>query len=493
MTDLKRILDLIRADEKAQSRQLLLELLKTDRRNEQAWLYLALCATNKREFEASIQQVLKLNPRNAIALKQAQKHGIPIPEAAKQVQQASRKAARKSRGRRWPRVLLLLLLTLLGVTAAFVLLNGDDVGDEGTEVEALATSEATQEATVAPTEEATAEATAATEEAILIPTAEITEETTAEAANSTVELPILPSVQAYVEKMTFLAEVDGTLQEASTAPDNAPIAVEIRLRDHGEPLKVSVVINSRGGNENITIEEEFDAQVAHSIQLPVKTADELWASGIWVAQLNLNDQQAFLAEIFIIPAPVTASSDATEAVTEESATQEVAAIAPTTVPAQTATPAITATSAISPTPTLDFPDTEASLRLVYTPDAVYLLNLSTQNLDISGLRFVQNLTGGDQVAFNTTEWELTPGAQGAGTIYQFQPSRCFQIGTTNSSAQQKAPECTVLNAWQVRDLDGQFWLINNGNIRTFLILQNGIPLAECKIDDGQCEFGLLPQ
>jgi hypothetical protein len=489
MSDLKRILDLIRADEKPQARRLLLELLKTDRRNEQAWLYLAACAANKREFEASIQQVLKLNPRNAAALKQAQKHGLPIPEAAKQAKKVGRQAARaRSGGRRGLRLILLLLLIILGSVAAFALLNTP--AEEDSQVETLATPEPTQEvtpdltpeATLEATEEPTAEPTAAATEEIVLATVEATAEPTLEvAANPTLDLPISETVQSYVQGMSFATGDEESVTEVTSAPGDAPLLVVVRLADHGEDLAVNIVINARGGNQNLTFEAQAEAQTAHTVLFAVKGAEEVWTQGSWFAQLNLNNQPAFLAEIFIL-APQTPA-------TAEVETQETSPPTPVTTPTRSASP----TPAISPTPTIDFPETEAILRMVYTPESAYLLNIGTQNVDISGLRFVQNLGNGDQIAFNATEWELTPGAQGAGTIYQLQPNRCFQVGTSNSSAQRQAPECDVLNAWQTRDLDGQFWLINNGNLRTFLVLQNGIPLVECSIDAGSCEFGLLPQ
>lgn len=190
MSDLNRAIELIKNGQKTTARHILISLLRQDRHNEQAWLYLAACATTKSEFSQSIQEVLKLNPHNADALKQAEKFNIPLPEEVLAAQAAAKKSKKKRRREKTPRtgggrlrrIILLLLLIIAAGGAAVVYMQQDDKADTEAVVKTQeATSEvADSQATAESTEEATAETTevaaineteaVVTEEAILSPT-----------------------------------------------------------------------------------------------------------------------------------------------------------------------------------------------------------------------------------------------------------------------------------------------------------------------------------
>jgi hypothetical protein len=79
MSELQKAASLIKSGQKAEARQILLPFLKENRNHEQGWLLMARCAANKKELEASLRQVLRLNPQNEVALEVARRYDILVP------------------------------------------------------------------------------------------------------------------------------------------------------------------------------------------------------------------------------------------------------------------------------------------------------------------------------------------------------------------------------------------------------------------------------
>lgn len=64
MSDLQRAVELLKTDDKETARKLLVQVVKQEPNNEKAWFYLVACAATPAQREASIRQLLRLNPTN---------------------------------------------------------------------------------------------------------------------------------------------------------------------------------------------------------------------------------------------------------------------------------------------------------------------------------------------------------------------------------------------------------------------------------------------
>jgi hypothetical protein len=376
-TDLNNVLELIKAGQKSEARQLLLSVLKTHPRSEEGWLYMAACAESKAEFESSVLQVLRINPFNNQAYRLAEQNKIRLPKEIKQARKKSRKAARqvsrgeRSGGGRLRRILLLLVLVLAVVAAAAFLLREEET-----------TQDTSAESTAEATEEASGESTAeATEGA----TQEVTEAASAE--------PTLRPTQRPTRPVTVTPEEETTVEPTTTE-------------------EVAVVPTTETTKE------------------PTLT-----------------------------PTPT-----------------------PTRTPSPTRTP--TPEPTLTPTPTII-----PTLRLVYNDKVAYIKNISEVNQDISQLRFVQELPDGKRVEFEAIEWQQGT-FRGIGSPYAIQPESCFQVGVDAGPAATQASDCLRLHGWVTRNLQSQFWLINNGNVRSFVVLLGEQVIIECEIAAGKCEFAL---
>jgi hypothetical protein len=278
---------------------------------------------------------------------------------------------------------------------------------------------------------------------------------------------------------------------------NLPLFIRIELAEHGETLNLLLTLRpGEARGQDLIFRQEVPPQAAHSVVIPVKASSDTWALGEWQAILEINGQRIGETTTRIESGQVTAiltpSSLQNSPGTPEAEATEVAA----------STPAAEATATVSPDSSDSsdsdnsdetirfFPDTPVNVRLVYTPEALYLKNLGETPLDISRLVFVQE-AGGELFRFDAQEWQANFGDfRGPGSTYGLQAESCFQVGVDANAASIRARECLRLVAWKPRNLDGQFWVLNNAQVRQFEVFWGEEQVATCQVDLGVCEFGL---
>jgi len=358
MSEVSNVLDLIKAGNKAQARQILIETLQVDRDNEQAWLYMAACAANKAEFEQSIQQVLRINPLNSQAINLAEANGIQLSPETRKAQKQQEKAKKKRQrsgggGRRILRVLLLLILLVVvlgGAVFVFLGSGGDDgeadteaITEEATETandqsdddESEVEEEATQDVTEEPTEAATATPTE------IPPTATPTESPTPEAVDLTEieeedvalaesesesEFPIFEDPSDYLintQIKSGRSDDPLMLDIKSSFLSDDDLNVVARFTDHGEDLEVEVSLQPQTGGSDLAVSEDVTLEIGEGqeIIIPVDPADDSWRADTWVVQVQVNGVRAQQFQFLIADAPPTPQpeglADISEADVEE--------------------------------------------------------------------------------------------------------------------------------------------------------------------------------
>lgn len=81
LNDLQQVVEYLKAGEKDSARKALVRVIKQDPNNEKAWLYMVACAANHAQVEASIRQLLRIDPTNEKYQDLAQRYHVE-PSAA---------------------------------------------------------------------------------------------------------------------------------------------------------------------------------------------------------------------------------------------------------------------------------------------------------------------------------------------------------------------------------------------------------------------------
>jgi hypothetical protein len=168
-----------------------------------------------------------------------------------------------------------------------------------------------------------------------------------------------------------------------------------------------------------------------------------------------------------------------------------ASATPSATPTITATltPTITASPPPSPTPTAQPSATAGpppTLRLLYTPDSLLLINVSGTALDVSGLIFEQARDDGGDRLFRATAWERDGIADRPA---QMRAGGCYQIVTQNAT--QTQPDRTVcpefLGYVRLDSVRRYFWE-DSAPETTFTVrlADQPTPLGTCAVAAGEC-------
>jgi serine/threonine protein kinase len=164
---------------------------------------------------------------------------------------------------------------------------------------------------------------------------------------------------------------------------------------------------------------------------------------------------------------------------------------PTGTPTLTQTPSATVTT--SPTPSVTpttLPSPTAgpppTLRLLYTPDALLLINVSGAALDVSGLVFEQTREDGSDRLFRATAWDREGMADRPA---QMRSGGCYQLVT--QSATQTQPDRSIcpefLGYVRLDSLRRYFW--EGGDAETTFTVRladQSAPLGICLVAAGEC-------
>lgn len=162
---------------------------------------------------------------------------------------------------------------------------------------------------------------------------------------------------------------------------------------------------------------------------------------------------------------------------------------PASVPSATPTARPSPTPAPSPTatPTPLPPD----VRLVYDGDQVWLVNVSGEEQDISGLVFEQLLPDGTVRRFEAQQWNRP---DVLASPAQMPADGCFQLVTGEGTrASADSVGCERLLGWLRTGVPSRyFWLADDpGAAFTVRLADATAPLATCAIAAGECVFSLV--
>ncbi|MCS7070253.1 MAG: hypothetical protein NZM00_02030, partial [Anaerolinea sp.] len=152
-------------------------------------------------------------------------------------------------------------------------------------------------------------------------------------------------------------------------------------------------------------------------------------------------------------------------------------------------PARTTISASPTTGRIAMPvERDAEIELVYDELTFILHNISADEVDISGWRFVQSLPNGGTRAFDSSFWE-----GGSRPIYALPANDCFQAWDILTVGQLPVPEiCGARHAWRAIAPQRQFWISPSRDPAAVFEVQaaDGRVLARCPISAGRCLLDL---
>ena len=161
----------------------------------------------------------------------------------------------------------------------------------------------------------------------------------------------------------------------------------------------------------------------------------------------------------------------------------------TASPMETPTPTATASPTPSPTATL-LPSATAgpppTLRLIFTPDSLLLLNVSGAALDVSGLIFEQVRDGEPARVFRATAWERQGIVDPPDSM---RSGGCYQVVTQNAT--QTQPDRSVcpefLGYVRLDSVRRYFWdAATPDAVFVVRLADKSAPLGLCAVSGGEC-------
>lgn len=198
------------------------------------------------------------------------------------------------------------------------------------------------------------------------------------------------------------------------------------------------------------------------------------------------------------PAPSATHTTAPSATSTVTAIVAAASTRATSTPRATATDAPTSTSTRRPaatsavaTPTvaaqevalLPSPAADSgAVRLVYDAQSLTLLNVSAEEVDVSGLVFTQTRAEGNPLIFRSSSWNT-----GSAPTTHLPAGDCYQVWTNEDTLLEPAEGCGVRHAWSQVSFPRWFW-ISDAADAVFSVARDGVVLAECRVDAGVCDL-----
>jgi serine/threonine protein kinase len=165
------------------------------------------------------------------------------------------------------------------------------------------------------------------------------------------------------------------------------------------------------------------------------------------------------------PRPTTTAND-----DEPSPTVETTTVVPTETNQATATDFEVVTT----------PDADPEVRLEWTTRRLRMTNISDRRQNLGHLVFRGDVDG----EFESLEWWNLSAV--GNEIYSFREEGCVQVVTSSRSV--STTPCRFYNAWlQLDPAIIPFWA---GGNESFVVYNRGVPIAECGIEDGACEFAI---
>lgn len=124
------------------------------------------------------------------------------------------------------------------------------------------------------------------------------------------------------------------------------------------------------------------------------------------------------------------------------------------------------------------PPALGDVTLIYSPEALTLLNTSGRALSIAGLSFQ-----GDGSVVPVSLWDN--GFLSA-SLYAFPTGDCLMAWPLNTNGQASPSNCGTRHAWVAVNANQTFWLAT----ASFMVYWNGQPIASCPANVGTCVLDL---
>jgi serine/threonine protein kinase len=201
----------------------------------------------------------------------------------------------------------------------------------------------------------------------------------------------------------------------------------------------------------------------------------------------------------ILPDETTTEPSRTRARTREAATEavetpgvigeETSESTDTRTRASSRTPSPTPTRTQTPgrTPGRGTPAGAAQggiIALIYDRETLALVNRSDENVDVSGLLFVQTTDSGAQLSFRSDLWE-----NGTRPTWSLTPGDCFQVWQLESPELPVPDSCSFRHSWRAVASPRWFWLSDDPSA-TFEVRRGTSVLATCPVNVGECMVDL---
>jgi serine/threonine protein kinase len=174
----------------------------------------------------------------------------------------------------------------------------------------------------------------------------------------------------------------------------------------------------------------------------------------------------------------TPTDEPAAAVTGEATEAPTATL--TRTPRPSSTPRLTATPTPEPAEAAVDVEQDAQIRLVYDADTLILLNDSDAPADISGITFVQPVSGGRDLEFSTRRWD-----GGSAALTALPPGDCFQIYTVNVLVGDTPSLCNVRHKWDQASAPRWFWISDDPDA-LFEVVRGEAIIGECRVGAGEC-------
>ncbi|MEM6529401.1 MAG: protein kinase [Chloroflexota bacterium] len=221
---------------------------------------------------------------------------------------------------------------------------------------------------------------------------------------------------------------------------------------------------------------------------------------IFTSQRTGDDQPSTRVSSAVQTSEVSAPPILTEEATED-VPAETNTAPPTVTDAATATATVTTTPLPEPTSTdtaipTDTPPPTATptdpvvailgedfalITLRYDDETIVLYNSSAEVVDVSGITFVRERTGGE-ITFNSNAWRANA-SQPPERLPQLD---CYQIWTNTQGERPMEAYCDSRHAWRAVAPSRAFWIATQDFV-SFEVRRGEDVLTVCDIEDGSCE------
>jgi serine/threonine protein kinase len=221
-----------------------------------------------------------------------------------------------------------------------------------------------------------------------------------------------------------------------------------------------------GTAQTLLIITSTQAEILALSATQVMTATEVAASDTTLIVSNPSGTNSLLGE-------AATATNIVNAITRE----------PTDTPNPTAIPTVTVVETVSAPVTNSNPE-ETSIVLRYNANKLVLLNQSGEEVDVSGLTFIQVAADGAELVFDTERWE-----GGSRSPASLPPGDCFEVLKDSDFTNDTPEYCGTRHAWSRVTFPRWFW-VSDDVAAVFQVRRGDTLLATCLISAGECTLNV---